>query len=86
MTCLNPDDLVISKMFRGTLVDVQDSIVMIKAENMDLEQLAERYKETAGYYYHPQICKKNLGYLITDLKEQNIDATPLQEMYEQWTL
>ena len=85
LACLNPDDLIISKMFRGTLVDVQDSIVMIKAENIDLTQLAERYKETAGYYYSPETCKKNLGYLITDMEEQKIDATPLREMSEQWT-
>ena len=85
LTCLNPDDLIISKMFRGTLVDVQDSIVMIKAGNIDLTELAERYKETAGYYYSPETCKKNLGYLIKDLEEQQIDATPLREMSEQWT-
>lgn len=85
LTCLNPDDLIISKMFRGTMVDVQDSIVMIRAENIDLVELAERYKETAGYYYNPETCKKNLGYLIKDLEEQQIDATPLREMSEQWT-
>ncbi|MCC7531068.1 MAG: hypothetical protein IT342_21290 [Candidatus Melainabacteria bacterium] len=85
LSCLNPDDLIISKMFRGTLVDVQDSIVMIKAENLDLRKLAERYKETAGYYYSPATCKKNLGYLIKDMEEQQIDATPLREMSEKWT-
>lgn len=85
LSCLNPDDLIISKMFRGTLVDVQDSIVMIKAEAIDLTDLAKRYKETAGYYHNPEKCKKNLGYLINDLEEQLIDATPLREMCEKWT-
>jgi hypothetical protein len=84
LACINPDDLIISKMFRGTLVDLQDSIMMIKSEGLDLNALAERYKETAGYYFHPEICKKNLGYLIADLEKENIDATPLKEMTEQW--
>lgn len=86
LACINPDDLIISKMFRGTLVDVQDSIMMIKSEGVDLIALAERYRETAGYYFHPEICKKNLGYLIADLEKESIDATPLKEMMEKWIL
>lgn len=85
LACLNPDDLVISKMFRGTSVDVQDSIVMIKKEKMNLSELAERYKETAGYYYNPESCKKSLGYLIAGLEDEKIDATPLREMSKKWT-
>src|SRR5271170_6283618 len=68
LSCLNPEDLIISKMFRGTMVDVQDSIVMIKSEQIDLVALADRYRETAGYYYNPGTCKKNLEYLITELE------------------
>jgi hypothetical protein len=85
LACINPDDLIISKMFRGTQVDVQDSILMIKTEKVDLKQLAQRYKETAGYYYNPAECKKNFGYLIGALDEQSIDTTLLREMDEQWT-
>lgn len=85
MACLQPDDLIISKMFRGDHVDVQDSIIIIKAENLDLTALAERYKETAGYYYNPQLCKKNLGYLIREMELESLDATPLREMSDQWT-
>ncbi len=84
LACVNPDDLIISKMFRGTLVDVQDSITMITSEHLDLKALAERYRETAGYYFHPELCKKNLGYLISDMEKQQIDPTPLKEMSEQW--
>jgi hypothetical protein len=85
LACLNPDDLIISKMFRGDQVDVQDSIVMIKAESIDLGKLAQRYKETAGYYYDSPKCKKNLTYLIEDLEKENINATPLKKMSKEWT-
>jgi len=85
LACLNPPDLIISQMFRGTSVDVDDSITMIQAENLDLQALAQRYKETAGYYYFPEKCKTNLQYLIDELKERRIDATPLEEMSSQWT-
>jgi hypothetical protein len=84
LACINPDDLIISKMFRGTMVDVQDSITMIKAERLDLTGLAQRYKETAGYYIRPERCKTNLQYLIEDLEKEKIDASPLKEMSDQW--
>lgn len=84
LACINPDDLIISKMFRGTSVDVDDSIIMITSENVNLSQLAARYRETAGYYFNPTACKTHLGYLIAELNERKIDATPLMEMSETW--
>jgi hypothetical protein len=85
LACLNPADLIISKMFRGTDVDVQDSVLMLKSEPLDLHYLAERYKETADYYYNPAICKTNLGYLIDGLDREGIDSKSLKEVKEQWT-
>ncbi len=82
---LNAEDLIISKMFRGEPVDVDDSVIMIRAENIDLRFLAERYKETASYQTNPPLCKTKLSYLIQEMLEQKFDATPLQEMFEQWT-
>ena len=83
--CLNSEDLIISKMFRGTQVDVQDSVLLIKKENLDLESLAERYQETASYYYNSQDCKKNLKYLIDELREEGIDSGALKSMSDKWT-
>lgn len=84
MACLNPDDLIISKMFRGTLVDVQDSIAMIKSARLDLKALAARYKDTAEYYFNPSECKKNLDYLIDELERQELDASDLREIGDSW--
>ncbi len=81
---LNSYDLVISKMFRGDDVDVQDSIVMITAETLDLRLLANRYLETAQYYYNEAQCKQKLVYLIDELKRQKLEYRPLEEMLESW--
>jgi hypothetical protein len=85
LACLKPDDLIISKMFRGTMVDVDDSIIMIKSEKLDLKELGERYRETAGYYFNPHDCKRKLGYLIDELERQKLDATALREISDSWT-
>ena len=46
---LNPADLIISKMFRGTEVDIGDSLVLLEKEKVDLKKLEKRYRETAGF-------------------------------------
>lgn len=85
LACLNPADLIISKMFRGTNVDVQDSVLMLKSEPLDMQYLAERYKATADYYYNTAACKTNFGYLIDELDRQGVDSTALKKVREQWT-
>ncbi len=82
---LNSADLIISKMFRGTGVDVQDCIELLKAEQVDLHYLAQRYKETADYYFDSASCKKNLHYLIDAMAEANINPEQLEEMSKKWT-
>lgn len=84
LATLNPDDLIISKMFRGDAVDVEDCITLLKSEDLDLQQLAERYKETASYYTHPTDPKKHLKYLIDEMKLEKLDSTDLEEMYKKW--
>jgi hypothetical protein len=85
LAALTPSDLIISKMFRGDLVDVQDSVLMIKRENVDMAVLASRYRETASYYYNPATCKTNLGYLIAELEKERVECTALKDTIEQWT-
>ena len=82
--CLNPSDLIITKMFRGTSLDVEDSVVMIKSEQLDMGAFATRYKETAEYYYNPDECKRNLQYLITEMDRQKLSTEKLREMSDRW--
>jgi len=48
---LNYYDLIISKLFRGTRVDIDDCLALVKNKKSDIDiaQLAGRFKETASY-------------------------------------
>lgn len=70
VSALNDLDLVISKMFRGTDVDVDDCMRLIRARaGFDLDRLKERYKETAQYDLQPEKMMRNLDGLLEALKE-----------------
>ena len=66
---LNPADLVISKMFRGDEVDIQDSLILFKNEKIDLKKLEKRYRETAKYYFGEDKVLKNLEVLLARLRK-----------------
>jgi len=51
---LNLLDLIITKVFRGTSVDVDDRIAVFQTGQVDPQQLLTRYVETAGYDPNPQ--------------------------------
>lgn len=69
---LNDLDLIISKMFRGSNVDVDDCLRLIhrRGKDFDWEKLRERYKETALYDLNPNQMMKNLDYLLAGLKDR----------------
>jgi len=48
---LNPYDLIVTKLFRGTAIDVDDCLMLFKTKHKDikLNVLRERYLETAKY-------------------------------------
>jgi len=46
---LNSLDLIITKLARGTDVDIQDCLSILRNEEVDLEKLKERYEEAAQY-------------------------------------
>jgi len=70
VSALNDFDLIISKMFRGADVDVQDCARLIRArKTFDWEKFKERYNETALYEMNPEKMMKNLGYLLAEFKE-----------------
>ncbi|MFA4987572.1 MAG: DUF6036 family nucleotidyltransferase [Candidatus Brocadiia bacterium] len=71
VAALNDYDLIATKMFRGTDVDVDDCTRLIRArgKTFDLERLQERYREMAGYDLQPERMMKNLQYLLDGLKE-----------------
>lgn len=86
LACINPEDLIISKMFRGHQVDVDDCMAVLAKMPLDITSLANRYLETASYYHNPDTCLKNLGYLIADMKSAGMDTLPLEETQNKWNL
>ncbi len=66
---LNTVDLIISKMFRGDEVDIQDSLILFKNEKVDLKKLEKRYRETAKYYFGEDKVLRNLEVLLTRFKK-----------------
>jgi len=50
---LNLQDLIITKMFRGTQVDLDDCVAALAVSKMDPEALLERYAEAAKYDLNP---------------------------------
>lgn len=67
---LNPTDLIISKMFRGTEADIEDSLELLKREKVDLKKLERRYRETAQYETGESRVLKNFDLLLSRLKKK----------------
>jgi hypothetical protein len=66
---LNPVDLIISKMFRGDEVDIQDALILFKNEKVNLKKFEKRYRETAKYYFGEDKVLRNLEVLLARLKK-----------------
>lgn len=56
---LNLNDLITTKIFRGTVVDVQDCLEVFKKTEIDPWSLYMHYKETADYDINPDKVMMN---------------------------
>jgi len=58
---LNYYDIIISKLFRGTGIDMDDCLTLIRAKNKEINmvKLAERFNETALYDVSEDKVRKN---------------------------
>jgi len=68
---LNPMDLIISKMFRGDEVDIQDSLLLMEKERVNLKRLETRYRATAKYDVGEEKVLRNFERLRKRLKKDN---------------
>jgi len=68
---LNYYDLIISKLFRGSAVDIEDclSLINAKKKEIDLKFLEDRFKETASFDVSEERVNKNLKYFLRDIKQ-----------------
>jgi len=71
---LNPYDLMASKLFRGTPVDFEDCLMLIKSrkESIDLPRVEQHVKELASYDISEDRIIGNLEYFLNQVKKEAI--------------
>lgn len=71
---LNYYDLIISKLFRGTGVDRDDCLSLIKSKRREIDMacLKERYRHTASYDVSEDKLLKKLEHFLTVLKKEGL--------------
>ena len=67
---LNPADLIISKMFRGTAADVNDCMVAFEKGGVEPQHLIHRYHQTALYDLSPMEKLRNLRRFFQELSNR----------------
>jgi len=71
---LNHYDLLISKLFRGDSVDIDDCLILIKQkrEEIDINRFKERFLESAKYDNNEEKQNKTLSYFLKILKKEHL--------------
>lgn len=71
---LNYYDLIITKLFRATTVDVEDCLSLVKAKRqfIDLKLLVKRFKDTASFDVSEDKVNKHLEYFLNILKREGL--------------
>ena len=73
---LNDYDLIASKLFRGTEVDFEDCLMLVKAHNntIVIKRLEQHIKELASYDISEERILKNLGRFLDLLRNEKLYA------------
>ena len=82
---LNLQDLIITKMFKGTQVDLDDCVAAFAAYKMDLEALLKRYAESAKYDLNPEKMMANFIIFAETLLEKKMINQNFLERAESYT-
>ena len=71
---LNYPDIIISKLFRGTSIDNEDCLVLLKnkSREIDLEKLRKRFLETASYDVSKDKLIKNWEHFLRLAKKEGL--------------
>jgi hypothetical protein len=69
---LNPYDLIASKLFRGTVVDFEDCLALIRSrkESIDLPRVERHVKELASYDISENRIMGNLEYFLNQVRKE----------------
>ena len=71
---LNYYDIIISKLFRATAIDMDDCLVLVrdKQQDIDIEHLRKRYNETASFDVSEDKVNKNFEHFLKILKKEGL--------------
>jgi hypothetical protein len=71
---LNYYDIIISKLFRATSVDLEDCLILIKnkKKDIDLKRLRVRFKETASFDVSEAKVSKNFEHFLKIIKKEGL--------------
>lgn len=69
---LNYYDIIISKLFRGTVIDNEDCLTLLKAKKseIDLARLEKQFREAASYDVSEEIVIKNWEHFLGLVKKE----------------
>ena len=69
---LNYYDIIISKLFRGTAIDNEDCLALLKAKGnkIDLVKLEKQFRQTATYEVSEEAVIKNWEYFLRLVKKE----------------
>lgn len=69
---INPYDLIASKLFRGTAVDFEDCMMLMKSrkESIDLPRVEQHVKELASYDISEDRIIENLEYFLNQVRKE----------------
>jgi uncharacterized protein (DUF433 family) len=79
---LNLQDLIITKMFRGMRVDVEDCVAAFTKFGIDPEELLKRYAEAAQYDLNPKNMIQNFIIFAEALLEKGLVTSHFIEKVE----
>ena len=70
---LNYYDLLITKLFRGTTVDMDDCLALMsrRGHDIDIQVLERRFRATASYDISEERILKNLTYFLRLIEKRN---------------
>lgn len=71
---LNYHDIIISKLFRGTQIDNEDCLALVKSrsQDIDLRRLDERFRKTASYDVSEGKVIQNWEYFMELLSKEGL--------------
>ncbi|MBI4975392.1 hypothetical protein HZC20_01825 [Candidatus Peregrinibacteria bacterium] len=74
LAVLNYYDLIISKLFRATSIDIDDCLLLVRnrKKDIDFKLLAQRFKETALFDISEDKVNKNFVHFMKILKEEGL--------------